>query len=457
MLDQAPNAASSQNTPQNTPLLTALGLAGKADAAQFSVPLSLDAYRRQGGYAALARALGELAPSQVIGEVRASGLRGRGGAGGATAEKFAAVAGARDETRYLVCNAYDADVRSLVSATLLARNPHLVLEGMALAAYAVGAQEAFLYVRNTRTAAAEAAQKALSEALEQGLLGRNILKSPFSLAITVVGVDRGFMGGEESTLIEIIKGRPMKAQQRPPYPSEAGVNSKPTAVQNVETLVNLPAIIARGANAFKATGSQATAGTKLITVIGPDGARLVEIPFGATLRQALRVAGIDANESNSRGVVVGGMEGGVLPLKALDTAYDFDALEQAGVIVGSSMIEVLPNDACMVRWAMERSDFLAGESCGKCVPCRVGVKRVAGVLQGLVSGLGTEDDLKLLDEFSHYIPDGSLCGFGVHATHPLITAMRNFPDDFAAHLAGHCPTETCEPVRAHRFATKHVL
>jgi len=455
--DQAPNAAS-RNTSQNTPLLTALGLAGKtADATPSGAPLALDAYRRQGGYAALARALGELAPSQVIGEVRVAGLRGRGGAGAPTADKLAAVADARDETRYLVCNAYDADDRSLVSATLLARNPHLVLEGMALAAYAVGAQEAFLYVRSTRTAAAEAAQKALSEALEQGLLGRNVLKSSFSLAITVVGVDRGFMGGEESTLIEIIKGRPMKAQQRPPYPSDAGVHGKPTAVQNVETLVNLPAILSRGANAFKATGSPTAPGTKLITVIGPDGARLVEIPFGATLRQALQLAGIDANESNTRGVAVGGMEGGALPLKALDTVFDFESLEAAGVIVGSSMIEVLPNDTCMVHWAMERTRYLSDQTCGKCVPCRVGVKRVAGVLQGIESGLGTDDDLKLLDEFSRYIPDGSLCGFGVHATHALITAMRNYPDDFAAHLAGRCPTGTCEPVRAHRFATKHVL
>ena len=457
MPDQTPNAANPQPNPA-TPLLAALGLAGKSDAAaQTGAPLALDAYRRQGGYTALARALAELAPSQVISEIRLAGLRGRGGAGAPTADKLAFVADARDETRYLVCNAYDADVRSLVSATLLARNPHLVLEGMALAAYAVGASEAFLYVRSTRTTAAEAAQKALSEALEQGLLGRNILKSPFSLTITVVGVDRGFMGGEESTLIEIIKGRPMKAQQRPPYPAERGVYDKPTAVQNVETLANLPAILARGANAFRTIGTQATAGTKLLTVIGPDGARLVEIPFGATVRQALRAAGIDANESNSRGVVVGGMEGGVLPLKALDTVFDFDQLAQAGAIVGSSMIEVLPNDACMVHWAMERSEYLAGETCGKCVPCRVGVKRVAGILQGLVSGLGTADDLTVLDDFARYIPDGSLCGFGVSAVNPLVTAMRGFSDDFAAHLAGRCPTATCEPVRAHRFATKHVL
>ncbi|HLY31831.1 MAG TPA: NADH-ubiquinone oxidoreductase-F iron-sulfur binding region domain-containing protein, partial [Ktedonobacterales bacterium] len=415
------------------------------------------AYRKQGGYEALRQALGGPTPEQVIGEIRNAGLRGRGGAGYSAGDKLAMVAGRRATTRYLIVNAYDADARSLVSATILERNPHLVLEGLALAAYAAGVSEAFLYMRSTRTAAAEAAQKAISDALEKNLLGRNILGTTFSLAVTVVGVDRSFMGGEESTLIEIIKGRPMKAQQRPPYPATNGLYDQPTAVLNIETLANLPAIISHGADAFRRAGSAATPGTKLLTVIGPEGARLAEIPFGATIRQALRQAGLDANESNARGVVVGGMEGGVLPLSALDTVFDYDPLLAAGAMVGSGMIEVLPVDACMARWAMERSDYLAAESCGKCVPCRVGVKRVAGTLQGLVSGLGQPDDLKLLEEFSHYIPDGSLCGFGVHAAHPVVTAMRYFGDDFAAHLAGRCPTGTCEPVRAHRYTTKHVL
>jgi NADH:ubiquinone oxidoreductase subunit F (NADH-binding) len=400
-----------------------------------------------------------MSPAEVIAEVNAAGLRGRGGSGVATASKMALVAGAQDGQRYVVCNAYDADERSLAAQALLERNPHAVLEGIALAAYAVGATEAFLYLRSTRAHAAEIAQAALHEAQEQGALGRNIFGSRFSLAITAVGVERSFMGGEETAMIEIIKGRPMKAQQRPPYPSEVGLYAQPTLTQNAETLANLPIIIARGAQAFKATGSQATSGAKLVTVVTPGATegRLIELPFGATLAQALRAANVDVNEATTRAVVVGGMEGGALPLSQLNVAFDFETLLEAGAIVGSAVIETLPSDTCMAHWAMERSAWLADESCGKCVPCRVGVKRVAGLLEGIVSGLGSQNDLAVLTEFSQYIPDGSLCGFGVNAVHPLMTAMRNFADDFNAHLAGRCPTGTCAPMRAHRFATKHVL
>ncbi|HEX8998145.1 MAG TPA: NADH-ubiquinone oxidoreductase-F iron-sulfur binding region domain-containing protein [Ktedonobacterales bacterium] len=416
-------------------------------------------YTQQGGYQALRKALGQMSPSDVLAEIEAAGLRGRGGSGVATASKMALVARSRDGQRYLVCNAYDADARSLASQALLERNPHAVLEGMALAAYAIGATEAFLYIRSSRAGAAEAAQAALHEAQENGALGRNIFGSRFSLAITAVGVERGFMGGEETSMLEIIKGRPMKAQQRPPYPSEVGLYAQPTLTQNAETLANLPAIVSRGAQAFKATGSQVTSGAKLVTVIAPGMAegRLIELPFGAPLAQALKMANVDVNEATTRAIVVGGMEGGALPLSQLNVAFDFETLQEAGAIVGSAVIETLPHDTCMVNWAMERSNYLAKESCGKCVPCRVGVKRVGGLLEGITSGLGSQNDLTVLTEFSTYIPDGSLCGFGVNAVHPLVTAMKYFGDDFSAHLDGHCPTETCAPVRAHRYATKHVL
>jgi NADH-quinone oxidoreductase subunit F len=420
---------------------------------------SYTAYTQQGGYQALRKALGQMSPGEVIAEVNAAGLRGRGGSGVATASKMALVAGAQEGQRYVVCNAYDADTRSLAAQALLERNPHAVLEGIALAAYAVGATEAFLYLRSTREQAAETAQTALREALEQGALGRNIFGSRFSLAITAVGVERGFMGGEETSMIEIIKGRPMKAQQRPPYPSEAGLYSLPTLAQNAETLANLPTIIARGAQAFKATGSQATSGAKLVTVIAPGSSRgqLIELPFGATLAQALRAANVEVSEATTRGVVVGGMEGGALPLAQLSTPFDFETLQEVGAIVGSAVIETLPANTCMVHWATERMTYLSKETCGKCVPCRVGVKRVAGLLEGVESGLGSQDDLAVLTEFASYIPDGSLCGFGVNAAHPLVTAMQYFADDFSAHLDGRCPAGTCEPVRAHRYALKHVL
>jgi NADH:ubiquinone oxidoreductase subunit F (NADH-binding) len=430
-----------------------LGTPGAPAAAGF------DAYRKQGGYTALQRAVTTMSPDQVLAEVHSSGLRGRGGAGVLTAEKLTLVAQSAEDAKYLICNAYDADPRSLIARTLLASSPHLVIEGMALAAYAVGAAEAFLFMRGERQEVAETVHEALREAQEHGIVGRGVLGSRFNFTITVAGADMGFMAGEETALIQILKGRPMKAQQRPPYPTDYGIFDKPTIMQNVETLANLPAIVTRGGDAFRRIGTPTTSGTKLFTVIGPKGGAgvVVEVAVGATIAEALRAAGIVASEATARAVSVGGMEGGVLPLSHLNTPLDFEPLEDAGTIMGSSVIEVLPVGACLAHWAMARADYLSRETCGKCVPCRVGVKRVAGTLQGISSGIGVQGDLALLEEFAHYIPDGSLCGFGVNAMHPVVTAMKYFADDFSAHLEGRCPTGECAPVRAHRYVTKHVL
>lgn len=437
---------------------TPFRLLGRPDA---PAPVTFDAYRQEGGYAALQQALTTLTPEQVIAEVRAAGLRGRGGAGVLTAEKLTLAARSAEDPKYLICNAYDADPRSRISRTLLARAPHRVIEGMALAAYAIGATEGFLYMRGADPALEAVVKHALHEAQERGVVGRGVLGTRFDFAINLVGVEIGFMGGEESTLIQILKGRPAKAQQRPPYPTEYGLFNKPTVVQNVETLANLPGIVARGGETFRQIGTKSTPGTKLFTILGPDSTAsaetLVEVPFGATIQDALRQAGVTVNGSNARAVVIGGREGGALPLSQITMPLDFETIEDAGAIIGSSIIEVLPEDTCMVNWAMRQSDYLAQESCGKCVPCRVGVKRIAGTLEGIVSGLGAQGDLALLDEFSHYVPDGSLCGFGVNAIHPVVTAMKNFADDFTAHLEGRCPTGTCLPMRTHRYATKHVL
>ncbi len=424
-----------------------LGGAGETSLATIGV------YRAQGGYAALQQA-SQMSQSQALEAIRSSGLRGRGGAGVWTAEKLSLVAESPVAPKYIVCNAYDADDRSLVAASLLRQSPHAIIEGMALAGYAAGASEGFLYMRGADAGLASAVREAVHDATESGALtGPSV-----AFTVTVVGVDMGFMGGEESTLIQVIRGRPAKAQQRPPYPSTYGVFDKPTAVLNVETVANLPQIARRGASAFKSVGTQSTPGTKLLTIIDADGsARLVEAPFGSTVRDVLKGAGISPNESTARGVAIGGREGGVLPLAQLGVALDFEPLEDAGAILGSSVIEVLPLATCMVHWAAERSAYLAHESCGKCVPCRVGVKRIAGTLEGISSGIGVQGDLALLDEFAHYVPDGSLCGFGVNAVHPVVSAMKYFPDDFTAHLEGRCPTGTCLPVRSHRYVTKHVL
>jgi len=223
----------------------------------------------------------------------------------------------------------------------------------------------------------------------------------------------------------------------------------------------VPVIVRDGAAAFARVGNATTGGTKVLTVYDsvPDGEpKVVEIPFGITLREILRHAGYSRPESDLRAVVVGGAEGGALPTSLLDTPFDYDSLEDAGAIVGSGIIELLPANTCMVAWAMERSRYLSKESCGKCVPCRIGMKRITGILEGIISGLGTSSDLDVLDEFSRYVPDGSLCGFGIEATNALKTAKRYWPEHFNTHVEDQqCPTGSCIPMRAHRFVTKHVL
>ncbi|MFL5666002.1 MAG: NADH-ubiquinone oxidoreductase-F iron-sulfur binding region domain-containing protein, partial [Ktedonobacteraceae bacterium] len=335
------------------------------------------------------------------------------------------------------------------------------IEGIVLAAYAVGASEAYLFTRNVYLEGVASVQKALNEALEANLVGRDILGTEFSCTINVIGVDIGFMGGEETVQIALIKGRRGMPEQRPPFPAQYGLWDKPTAINCVETLANVPFIVREGPQAFASIGTEITGGTKILTIYDyvPDSdPKVVEVPFGATLREILRHAGYNRPESDLCAVVVGGAEGGALPTTLLDTPFDYDLLEAAGAIVGSSVIELLPANTCMVAWAMERSRYLAKESCGKCVPCRLGVKRIEGILEGIISGLGVSGDLDVLDEFAQYVPNGSLCGFGVQAPNALKTAKRYWPDHFQKHIEDQeCPTGTCVPVRAHRFVTKHVL
>jgi NADH:ubiquinone oxidoreductase subunit F (NADH-binding) len=422
---------------------------------------SLEAYRRAGGYSALEKAIRQQSPDQIIQQVLDAKLRGRGGAGIPTGEKWRIVRSQDDYPRYVICNAYDADPRAWVARSLLERNPHQVIEGIVLAAYAVGAPEAYLFTRSLYVEGTTSVQKALQEALDANLVGRDILGTDFNCTINVVGVDIGFMGGEETVQIALIKGRRGMPEQRPPYPATYGLWDKPTAINCIETLANVPVIVRDGAQAFASIGTDATGGSKALTVYDsvPDSEpRVIEVPFGATLREILRHAGYSRAESELRAIVVGGAEGGALPTSLLDTPFDYESLAQVGTIVGSGVIELLPSNTCMVNWAMERSRYLSHESCGKCVPCRIGMKRITGILEGIISDLGVNSDGAMLDEFAGYVPDGSLCGFGIQATNALKTARRYWPDHFQKHIQDQqCPTGTCIPVRSHRFVTKHVL
>ncbi|MDQ2716405.1 MAG: NADH-quinone oxidoreductase subunit F [Chloroflexota bacterium] len=422
---------------------------------------ALEAYRRSGGYSAVEKALREQTPAQVIQQVSDAKLRGRGGAGRLAGEKWHIVSRQEDAPKYVICNAYDADPRSWAARSLLERNPHQVIEGIILAAYAVGASEAYLFARSFFVEGIAAVRRALQEAIDANLVGRDILGTDFSCTITVLGVDSGFMGGEETVQMALIKGRRGMPEQRPPYPAQAGLWDKPTAINSIETLANVPVIVREGPEAFTSVGTVTTGGTKVLTVYDylPDSEpKVIEVPFGATLREVLRHAGYSHPDSDLRAVVVGGAEGGALPPSALDTPFDFDPIEEAGAIVGSGVIELLPANTCMVAWAMERSHYLSKETCGKCVPCRIGVKRITGILEGIASDLGSNSDLALLDELAAYVPAGSLCGFGVQAPNALKTAKHYWPEHFKMHIEEQqCPTGTCVPVRAQRFVTKHVL
>src|SRR5215470_13559809 len=394
---------------------------------------SLDAYRRAGGYTALEKVIREQTPEQVIQQVSDVKLRGRGGAGRLTAEKWRIVRRTDDDQKYVICNAYDADPRAWAARSILERNPHQVIEGIVLSAYAVGASEAYLFTRILYLEGIASVQRALNEALDANLVGRDILSTEFTCNINVLGVDIGFMGGEETVQIALIKGRRGMPEQRPPYPAQFGLWEKPTAINCIETLANVPVIMGDGAEAFNSVGTETTSGTKVLTVYDytiDSEPKVVEVPFGATLREIMRHAGYNRAYADLRAVVVGGAEGGALPTSLLDTPFDFDPIEEAGAIVGSGIIELLPANTCMVAWATERSRYLSKESCGKCVPCRLGMKRIAGILEGVISDLGVKNDLDMLDEFARYVPDGSLCGFGIHAPNALKTANSTGSNTF---------------------------
>jgi len=424
---------------------------------------SLNAYRAARGYIALEKAVREQMPEQINQLITDAKLRGRGGAGRLTGEKWRIARRYEDDQKYVICNAYDADPLSFAARALLERNPHQVIEGILLAAYTVGASAAYLFTRSTFTAEIAAIQQALQEALEANLVGRDILGTNFSCTINVLGADIGFIGGEETVQMALIKGRRGMPEQRPPFPTQYGLWDKPTVINSIETLVHVPAILRDGVKAFTSVGTEITAGTKVLTVydfVAESKPQVIEVPFGTTLREILAEAGVKRADSEFIGVSVGGAEGGALPVSLLDTPYDFDPLEEAGAIVGSGIIELLPADTCMVEWAMERSHYLAKESCGKCVPCRLGMKRITGILEGIVSELGVRGDLDVLDEFAAYVPSGSLCGFGVQAPNPLKTAKRYWPEHFTNLVDGEplpAGIRVPVPVRSHRFVTKHVL
>jgi NADP-reducing hydrogenase subunit HndC len=396
----------------------------------------LDAYRADGGYAALAR-WRQLTPAELLGRMEAAGLRGRGGAGFPTARKWRIAAEQLSVPKHVVANCYDADPHAPISRTLLERSPHQVIEGALVAAHAIGPSDVLIYVHPDADRAIQRAGDALVEAEREDLLGGTDAR-------VVVGPG-GFMGGEESALLHALEGQRPMAGQRPPYPAVSGLGLKPTVVNSGETLAAVPFVLREGPEAFRG-------GTKIFAVREDAGEpRLVEAELGTAVGEVLELAGVRLD--GARGFHIGGPTGGILPPSAVELPLSFDKLLEADTHMGSAQIRVLPRTTCMVKFAADLFEYLARETCGICVPCRVGTKRIDGILESIYSGIGRTDDVPWLAQLATHLHDGSMCGFGITAASILRTLERYFADDVQSHLAGRCPTGTCKPVRQRRYET----
>ncbi len=389
-----------------------------------------------------ARSMG---PEQLIALIEASGLRGRGGGGFPLARKLAtARAAAAGGSAYVVANAYDADPGSPLARTILLKKPELVIEGLAIVASALGATSGYVYLHPEATAARKSVERAL-EAARPGL---------GDLVVEVALGPGGFMGGEETALLAVLESRRAMARQRPPYPATQGLLLRPTVISSAETLAALPLIVRDGADAFRRVGTATTPGTKLVSVTGVVGSPGVyEVAFGTTLGEIVERAGGSPGRT-MKGLHVGGPTGGILNATRTGVVLDYETLKAAGTHLGSAQIRVIGPDVCIVNEAAKLFDYLAKETCGICVPCRVGTKRVEGILEGIYSDLGRADDLPWLGELADHLDQFSLCGFGITSASILRTTMTEFAEDYRLHIAEHrCPTGTCTPARSRRYET----
>ena len=413
-------------------------------------PESLESCRALGGYRALAKALRELTPEAVIGEIKASGLAGRGGAGFPTWFKWNAARQAPGERKYLVCNADEGDPGAFMDRAVIESDPHALIEGMLIAAYAIGASEAFVYVRAEYPLAIVRLERALREARAANLLGERILGTGFSCSIRIKAGAGAFVCGEETALLESLEGNRGMPRLKPPFPATRGYAGSPTNINNVETLANVAWIVNHGGEAFAALGTAESKGTKVFALTGKiRRGGLVEVPMGLTLREV--IFGIGGGLSSGRrfkAVQLGGPSGGCIPESLLDTPVDYKALAATGAIMGSGGMVVMDETTCMVGMARFFLDFTTRESCGKCVPCRLGTKRLGEILARIVEGKGREGDVELLEELCLGVKDGALCGLGQTAPNPILTTLRYFRGEYDAHIREHrCPAGECAALR----------
>jgi NADH-quinone oxidoreductase subunit F len=409
-------------------------------------PSNLDEYLARDGYQALEKAITRMSRGEVIETIADSGLRGRGGAGFPTGTKWRLAAASKDTRKYVICNADEGDPGAFMDRSVLEGDPHSVLEGMAIAAYAIGADAGYIYVRAEYPEAVKRLRNAISQAEGRGLLGENILGRGFNLRIKLKEGAGAFVCGEETALIASIEGKRGMPRVRPPFPVESGLWGHPTCINNVETLANVPWILLRGAAAFKECGTSGSRGTKVFALAGKvKRGGLVEVPMGMTINEVISdIGGGTLNGGTFKAVQMGGPSGGCIPSSLGDTPIDYEQITATGAIMGSGGMVVMDESTCMVDVARFFLSFTQNESCGKCTFCRVGTKRMLEILERICSGAGKETDIAMLSELGEQIKSSSLCGLGQTAPNPVLTTLRYFQHEYEAHIRDKkCPAKAC--------------
>jgi NADH:ubiquinone oxidoreductase subunit F (NADH-binding)/(2Fe-2S) ferredoxin/NAD-dependent dihydropyrimidine dehydrogenase PreA subunit len=431
---------------------TILGRSEKVD------PIRIYNYIEQGGYGALVKALEKRSPAWVVEEVKASRLRGRGGAGFPTGTKWDLLARQPAERgKVLVCNADEGDPGAYMDRSVLEGHPHSIIEGMLIGAYGTGATEGVIYVRNEYPLAIKHLVIALRQAGELGLAGQNILGTGFSFEIRMVRGAGAFVCGEETALIHSVEGRMGEPRQRPPFPVERGIDGKPTAINNVETWANIPIIVNEGGENFAKVGTATSSGTKIFSLVGKiRNTGLVEVPMGMTIREIVEdIGGGPSGKAAIKAVQTGGPSGGCIPAGKFDLPIDYDSLAQAGSIMGSGGMIVMDQTTCMVDLAKYFTNFLKDESCGKCFTCRKGTQRMHELLADVSAGRGGDGHLSLLEELARTVKDTTMCGLGQTAPNPVLSTLRYFKDEYAAHLeAKRCPAGVCRELVSYSIGEK---